>query len=91
MARDKWRRGRFAADARRDQPRDVHRERGLESDDAIRRFGELALLFVVVVRRVVGRDHIDAPIDHGLNQRGAIAAALDSRVAFDARAQLGRA
>ena len=56
-------------DPRRDEPGDVHRERRLESDDAVRRVGELALLLVVVMRRVIGRDEIDRAVAHRLLQR----------------------
>ena len=44
-------------------------QRRLEPDDAVRRVGELALLLVVMVRRVIRRDQIDGSVAHGLPQR----------------------
>ena len=67
-------------DPRRHEPRDVHRERRLEPDDAVRRVGELALLLVVVVRRVIGRDEIDRSVAHRLLQRGDVVRRAQRRI-----------
>ena len=64
----------------RHEPGDVHRERRLEPDDAVRRVGELALLLVVVVRRVIGRDEIDRAVRHRLLQRRDVVRGAQRRV-----------
>ena len=44
------------------QPVERERDRGLEPDDAERRAVELDVLLVVVMRRVIGGDHVDAAV-----------------------------
>src|SRR5450759_327561 len=46
-----------------------HRKRGFQADDSIRRVGELSLLFVVVVGRVIRSDEIDRSVLHAIAQR----------------------
>ena len=66
--------------SRCDEPGDVHGERRLEPDDPVRRVGELALLLVVVVRRVVGGDEIDRSVAHRLLQRGDVVRRAQRRI-----------
>ena len=48
------------------EPIEAERHRGLEAGDAERRAVELDVLLVVVMRRVVGRDDVDAAVGEAL-------------------------
>ncbi len=62
------------------EPIEAERHRRLEAGDAERRVIELDLLLVVVMRRVVGRDDVDAAVGEPLQHRVAVGRLAQRRV-----------
>ena len=66
-----------------DEPIEAQRHGGLEPGDAERRMIELDVLLVVVVRRVVGGDDVDAAVGNALEHRIAVGGLAQRRVHLD--------
>ena len=73
------------------QPVEDNRHGRLEPDDAERRAVELHHLLVGVVRRVIGRDHVDGAVGNPLEHRVAICRVAQRRVHLQVRVVLHRA